>query len=157
MARYSAFFFVSSRRRHTRLQGDWSSDVCSSDLPPAYEPNEVLRTRGARNVPKVRRTVTKDARTAVVLMAYGSPERAADIPAYFSDIRGGRPVRPEAVAEPPARYPRIGGSPLDEITEAQRAALERELGLPVFVGMKHWQPRIAEAAERAVAGGAERL
>src|SRR5256885_6440480 len=25
-------FFVSSRRRHTRLQGDWSSDVCSSDL-----------------------------------------------------------------------------------------------------------------------------
>src|SRR5256885_7931755 len=26
--------FFSSRRRHTRLQGDWSSDVCSSDLPP---------------------------------------------------------------------------------------------------------------------------
>src|SRR5256885_10874229 len=26
-------FFFSSRRRHTRLQGDWSSDVCSSDLP----------------------------------------------------------------------------------------------------------------------------
>src|SRR5256885_330426 len=25
------FFFFSSRRRHTRLQGDWSSDVCSSD------------------------------------------------------------------------------------------------------------------------------
>src|SRR5256885_3533350 len=29
---YSLFFFFSSRRRHTRLQGDWSSDVCSSDL-----------------------------------------------------------------------------------------------------------------------------
>src|SRR5688500_19144335 len=28
------FFFFSSRRRHTRLQGDWSSDVCSSDLFP---------------------------------------------------------------------------------------------------------------------------
>src|SRR2546426_8159109 len=28
----SLFFFFSSRRRHTRLQGDWSSDVCSSDL-----------------------------------------------------------------------------------------------------------------------------
>src|SRR5256885_10559347 len=26
------WFFFSSRRRHTRLQGDWSSDVCSSDL-----------------------------------------------------------------------------------------------------------------------------
>src|SRR5256885_4967005 len=28
----SIMFFFSSRRRHTRLQGDWSSDVCSSDL-----------------------------------------------------------------------------------------------------------------------------
>src|SRR5256885_12627112 len=30
--RLSIVFFFSSRRRHTRLQGDWSSDVCSSDL-----------------------------------------------------------------------------------------------------------------------------
>src|SRR5256885_16534558 len=30
---FICFFFFSSRRRHTRLQGDWSSDVCSSDLP----------------------------------------------------------------------------------------------------------------------------
>src|SRR2546426_2569912 len=30
--RYVMVFFFSSRRRHTRLQGDWSSDVCSSDL-----------------------------------------------------------------------------------------------------------------------------
>src|SRR5256885_6036322 len=30
-----SFFFFSSRRRHTRLQGDWSSDVCSSDLAGA--------------------------------------------------------------------------------------------------------------------------
>src|SRR5256885_15741588 len=29
---WTFFFFFSSRRRHTRLQGDWSSDVCSSDL-----------------------------------------------------------------------------------------------------------------------------
>src|SRR5256885_5439344 len=29
---WNFFFFFSSRRRHTRLQGDWSSDVCSSDL-----------------------------------------------------------------------------------------------------------------------------
>src|SRR5256885_5050888 len=38
----SCVFFFSSRRRHTRLQGDWSSDVCSSDLAQAvYE--EILR------------------------------------------------------------------------------------------------------------------
>src|SRR6266700_5647066 len=29
----SFFFFISSRRRHTRFSRDWSSDVCSSDLP----------------------------------------------------------------------------------------------------------------------------
>src|SRR5437762_1608526 len=29
----SSYFFFSSRRRHTRYIGDWSSDVCSSDLP----------------------------------------------------------------------------------------------------------------------------
>src|SRR5258706_6184305 len=31
-----AFFFFSSRRRHTRLVSDWSSDVCSSDLPVIF-------------------------------------------------------------------------------------------------------------------------
>src|SRR2546426_8886600 len=35
--RLRCFFFFSSRRRHTRLQGDWSSDVCSSDLLVADE------------------------------------------------------------------------------------------------------------------------
>src|SRR5256885_4017673 len=36
----SFFFFFSSRRRHTRLQGDWSSDVCSSDLSnPVWSPD----------------------------------------------------------------------------------------------------------------------
>src|SRR5256885_8259901 len=35
-------FFFSSRRRHTRLQGDWSSDVCSSDLPHwGYDPTAI--------------------------------------------------------------------------------------------------------------------
>src|SRR5256885_12906183 len=36
-------FFFSSRRRHTRLQGDWSSDVCSSDLPTATSPGAATR------------------------------------------------------------------------------------------------------------------
>jgi protoporphyrin/coproporphyrin ferrochelatase len=95
---------------------------------------------------------------AVVLMAYGSAPTADDVAEYLSDIRGGRPVSEEAVEELQERYRRIGGrSPLDEITERQRAALERELGLPVHVGMKHWQPRIAEAVEAALAGGAETL
>jgi ferrochelatase len=95
---------------------------------------------------------------AVILMAYGSPATAEDIRPYFEDVRGGRPVSDEAVAELTERYRRIGGrSPLDDVTEAQRAALEQELGLPVFVGMKHWRPRIAQAVDAALAGGATRL
>jgi len=90
-------------------------------------------------------------------MAYGSPERLADVPAYYADIRGGRPIAPEHLADLVERYRRLGiedSSPLNAITERTRAALARELELPVFTGMKHWKPRIAEAAEAAVASGA---
>jgi protoporphyrin/coproporphyrin ferrochelatase len=97
---------------------------------------------------------------AVVLMAYGSPERLSDVPAYYADIRGGRPVAPEHLADLVERYRRLGiedSSPLNAITEQTRAALEAELGLPVFTGMKHWTPRIADAAEAALAAGAEEV
>ena len=91
-------------------------------------------------------------------MAYGSPERLADVPEYYSDIRGGRPIRPELLDDLVARYRALGieeESPLNAITEETRAALERELGdVPVFTGMKHWTPRIADAANAAVASGA---
>jgi len=89
---------------------------------------------------------------AVVLMAYGSPDRIADVPAYYVDIRGGRPIKPEHLEDLVDRYRRLGiedSNPLNEITEATRAALEAELGIPVYTGMKHWTPRIAEAADRA--------
>jgi len=94
---------------------------------------------------------------SVVLMAYGSPERIEDVPAYYADIRGGRPVRTELLEDLTARYRRLGiedRNPLNEITERTRAALELELGLPVFTGMKHWTPRIADAVNAALAGGA---
>src|SRR5690349_23708965 len=48
------FFFFSSRRRHTRSLRDWSSDVCSSDLPdiqttraPTHPPRTAARPRCA--------------------------------------------------------------------------------------------------------------
>ena len=93
-------------------------------------------------------------------MAYGSPERLSDVPAYYADIRDGRPIAPEHLADLVERYRRLGiedSSPLNAITEQTRAALEVELGLPVFTGMKHWTPRITDAAERAVSAGAEQV
>jgi ferrochelatase len=98
--------------------------------------------------------------TAVILMAYGSPERVADVPAYYADIRGGRPIAPENLEDLVARYRSLGiedSNPLNAITEATRAALQDELGLPVLTGMKHWAPRIADAVDAALAGGARRL
>jgi protoporphyrin/coproporphyrin ferrochelatase len=98
--------------------------------------------------------------TAVILMAYGSPDRLEDVPAYYADIRGGRPVSPENLEHLVSRYRRLGieeSNPLNEITEATRAALEAELGSPVFTGMRHWRPRIADAVEQALAGGADEL
>ncbi|MBV8598736.1 MAG: ferrochelatase [Actinobacteria bacterium] len=91
-------------------------------------------------------------------MAYGSPERLDDVPAYYADIRGGRPIAPEHLHDLVERYRRLGierSNPLNAITEETRAALERALGLPVFTGMKHWHPRIAEGAERALSTGAD--
>jgi protoporphyrin/coproporphyrin ferrochelatase len=100
---------------------------------------------------------------AVVLMAYGSPDRLSDVPAYYADIRGGRPVRPELLDDLVERYRGLGiddsdaPSPLNAVTEATRAALEAALGLPVRTGMRHWQPRIATAVDLALAEGADPL
>src|SRR5207248_8055374 len=50
------FFFFSSRRRHTRSYGDWSSDVCSSDLPPTsaspfrLRPARIVAIRAGRSL-----------------------------------------------------------------------------------------------------------
>jgi len=95
---------------------------------------------------------------AVVLMAYGSPERLEDVPLYYADIRGGRPIAQDHLDDLVARYRSLGvedHNPLNAVTEETRATLERELGLPVFTGMKHWSPRIKDAAERALAAGAD--
>ena len=96
----------------------------------------------------------------MILMAYGSPDRVADVPAYYADIRGGRPIAPEHLEDLVSRYRSLGiedSNPLNAITEATRAALQEELGVPVYTGMKHWTPHIAEAVAAAVEGGATRL
>src|SRR5215213_11208892 len=44
---HCAFFFFSSRRRHTRLVSDWSSDVCSSDLVDIADASRLVEAAGA--------------------------------------------------------------------------------------------------------------
>ena len=99
-------------------------------------------------------------RLGVVVMAYGTPASPADVEAYYTHIRRGRPPEPELLADLVRRYDAIGGtSPLAERTEAQRAGLaaaldEREPGrCAVVLGQTHAAPFIEDAAGALVAEG----
>ncbi|HEX6208071.1 MAG TPA: ferrochelatase [Actinomycetota bacterium] len=95
----------------------------------------------------------------VLVMAYGTAAGPDDIERYYTDIRGGRPPSPELLQELRERYAAIGNRfPLTEITEAQAAGLERELGdgFRAYVGMKHSPPFIPETVEKMAADGIER-
>jgi ferrochelatase len=100
---------------------------------------------------------------AVLLMAYGSPDRLDQVEAYYTDIRRGTPPPPHLLAELLERYRAIGGgSPLSRIVEEQRAAAEAELAargrpIPVFAGMRHIAPRIGRIVEGIAADGVERF
>jgi ferrochelatase len=100
---------------------------------------------------------------AVLLMAYGSPDRLDQVPAYYTDIRRGSPPPPELLEELLGRYRAIGGgSPLSRIVEEQRVALERELAargraVAVYAGMRHIEPRIGAIVERMAAEGVRRF
>ena len=91
---------------------------------------------------------------AILLMAYGAPASENEVEAYLTGIRKGRKPTVEQVEDLKRRYREIGGhSPLLEITEAQATALERQLHLkglhlPVYYGMKHWHPYVAEVVPK---------
>jgi len=105
-------------------------------------------------------------RVAVLLMAYGGPERLEDVEPFLLDVRGGRPTSPELVEEIRGRYAAIGGgSPLLAISRRQAAAVERALregddggtDWRCFVGMRHWTPYVREAVAEIAAAGFDRL
>ena len=58
-------------------------------------------------------------RTAVLLLAHGTPETLDDIPAYLRNVVSGRPMPDHVVEEIRHRYALIGKSPLTEITMVQ--------------------------------------
>lgn len=96
---------------------------------------------------------------AVILLGYGSANSLDDIPAYLSDIRGGRHTPQELIDEITERYKLIGGkSPLTEITLTVGKKLEQQLGYPVYVGMRHWHPYVTDVvADKVEPAGVERL
>ena len=93
-------------------------------------------------------------------MAYGSPDSLSEVGPYLSQVRGGREASPEQIDRLKERYRQVGGrTPLLRITRAQAEGLEnqlreREVDLPVYVGMKHWNPFIEDVVQDIVRDGA---
>jgi ferrochelatase len=97
------------------------------------------------------------AKTAVLLLAHGTPDNPDQIPEYLRYVTGGRPLPPHVVEEIRHRYSLIGFSPLSCWTLLQADQLSQLLGLPVFVGMRNWKPFIADAVKVIAAQGFERV
>jgi len=87
-------------------------------------------------------------KSAVLLLAHGSPDRVDEIPEFLRYVTGGRPLPEAVVKEVQHRYGLIGASPLTRITLKQGEQLARELKLPVYVGMRNWRPLIGDVVEQ---------
>jgi len=87
---------------------------------------------------------------SVMLLAFGGPTRLQDVRPFLDNVLAGRPIPKERYEEVVRHYEEVGGaSPLTRLTLEQADALREMLArdgprLPVYVGMRHWDPAIAD-------------
>lgn len=98
-----------------------------------------------------------DMKTAVLLLAHGTPDNVSEIPEYMRNVTGGRPIPESVIAEVAHRYGLIGHSPLTEITMRQAARLAEMLSMRVYVGMRNWKPYIADTLKKMRADGVSQV
>ncbi len=96
-------------------------------------------------------------RTGILLSAHGTVENLDDLPAFLARIRRGRPVPQALIDETRHRYQLIGGSPLLRTTREVARLLGEATSLPVFVGMRLWDPSLQQALTEARDAGVQRL
>lgn len=109
-------------------------------------------------------------RTAVLLLAHGTPNVLGEMADYLSKVTGGRPLPTEVVTELQHRYAEIGlrdtpgaePPPLTKWTLAQAEVLRKALSeagkpLPVYAAMRNWHPYIADVVAEMKADGIERV
>lgn len=108
--------------------------------------------------------MSDDRPTGVLVMAYGTPASPADVEAYYTHIRRGRPPTPEQLADLTARYDAIGGiSPLAARTRAQLEAIAAALEdaepgrFVVRLGQKHAAPFVEDGVAELAAAGVGRV
>src|SRR6476661_6348093 len=99
---------------------------------------------------------------AVLLIAFGGPEKMEDVRPFLANVFKGRPVPQQRLEEIVNHYELFNGrSPLNEITFRQAQALENFLAreglrLPIYVGMRNWHPYLHETLARMTADGVKR-
>jgi ferrochelatase len=100
-------------------------------------------------------------KSAILLLAHGTPDILSDMAPYLDKVTGGRPMPQHVVEELQHRYAEIGlkdeplpeGPPLTRWTLLQGRLLAEQLNEPVYVGMRNWHPYIADTVARMVADG----
>jgi ferrochelatase len=95
---------------------------------------------------------TENGKSAVLLLAHGTPDVLGEMAEYLSRVTGGRELPQAVVEELQHRYAQIGlretpgaeAPPLTKWTMMQGHLLEQALGEKVYVGMRNWHPYIAD-------------
>ena len=91
---------------------------------------------------------------AVLLIAFGGPDRMEDVRPFLANVLRGRTVPPDRIEEVVQHYEVFDGhSPLTELTHRQAEALQADLAargprIPVYVGMRNWTPYLHEGLAR---------
>jgi protoporphyrin/coproporphyrin ferrochelatase len=96
--------------------------------------------------------IAETSRSAVLLLAHGTPNVVGEMAEYLSKVTGGRALPEEVVKELQHRYGLIGlgetpgaeAPPLTKWTLLQGRLLEQVLNDKVYVGMRNWHPYIAD-------------
>jgi ferrochelatase len=99
---------------------------------------------------------------SVLVVSFGGPNGPADIRPFLANVLRGRRVSPGRVEEVAHHYELFGGvSPITELTHRQASGLQARLeaagrGLPVYVGMRNWDPYLVDTLRTMHAAGARR-
>src|SRR6266481_3747422 len=157
---FTSFLFFSSRRRHTRWNCDWSSDVCSSDLEFAREQSDVVGSLGLRVAVNTGEVVVSDEHAAglgdPLNVAARLQQEARDGDVLISESTH-RLVRELVTLAPFGVFSLKGRS--ETVAAYRVVSLDRPAGAPAtaFVGREDELRRIMAVYDAAVAARRARL
>jgi protoporphyrin/coproporphyrin ferrochelatase len=121
---------------------------------------------GAKHAVNIETGTPEPGKSAVLLLAHGTPDVLGEMAEYLSKVTGGRALPQEVVEELQHRYAQIGlretsngeAPPLTKWTMTQGRLLEEALGNgKVYIGMRNWHPFIADVIAQMRTDGVTRI